>query len=289
MQKIIVTTLGGIVAPGLVADLVVGSRDELELIWFDGNEFFRGRELEYEGTLYRLASIPDGIQHLTRFARGVKEYYPERALLSHLAYLSQSYTQVTEDNSRLNGACIMATWIPEIILGSFTWYVVSPLPMQAMKTIQALCRRPIRDSTFISEFPPGHRPTLLSWVPENIAPDTCQAIFPGREAYEADSVSAKDLGIVKPFEEPILTDALQVEMAEDLQDCLQLFRLQHLHSWSLNGKVPRISARLLRWKIDNYSDGTGDFPTELLPTVSERMQPTFSTVPSLYTDGTYWV
>jgi len=30
MEKIIVTTQGGILAPGLVADLVVGSRDEVD-------------------------------------------------------------------------------------------------------------------------------------------------------------------------------------------------------------------------------------------------------------------
>lgn len=145
MAKII-TTLGGIIVPGLVADLVVDSRGGLELIWLNESDFFRGRELEYEGTLYRLAPIPDGIQHFTRFARGVREYYPERGLLAGLSYLFQSYTQVTEENSKLNAAFTMATWVPEIISGSFTWYVVSPLPAQAMKTVQALCRRPILDS-----------------------------------------------------------------------------------------------------------------------------------------------
>jgi hypothetical protein len=269
-----IVTKGGILAGGVVADLIETQDNQLEIIFRDGLRTEIKSEVECNGMRYVAPQVPEDLRHQIRFPRSVRRSCDPIELFKDTIWLVQQYLDLSEVNAALAVAGGFATWIPEAFSESLMLPVVSSDSAQAMKVFDTFCRRP-----FI--FSRRNLASALLFQPTVFLAETDYRNFKCPrvvffETGKADRWSRDELRFypLAPIAKTPTLEGLLEAGAADLQPSFQCYRIKYLQDLSSSGRLYAFTLAELSQQVCSYMQGNGGLPEILFPGAAQEWENT---------------
>jgi hypothetical protein len=250
----------GIILPNLIVESILDSDhpNQLQLHRWDGRQATTEPTTSYHGRMYTSAPIATGLAQAVHFPNASKAFGNAAELTTSMLNFLTRYAHLSPDAAALLVAFALASWFPDCVPVAPILYLLGPdnEARLVLRLLGCLCRRPVLlgdiDMAALATLPSrldatllidqrnlARRVTRVLLASNNryfrIAHGNGQLNIYGAKAFSAAPEFANGTGVrvsLSPAQDPLptLTDAREIEIANDFRAKLLRYRMANCRS-----------------------------------------------------------